>query len=258
MGTRSHLSGIVAGHPGWTALACLATLAACTGRDRTGGRGAAQGQESGAVQTPATPASDVQTMNPPSPQTPAAQPSSTPAESAQSAGSKGTDSDKAGEIARAPRGNPNAPPRPKLTPGESGGGADTNPTQPASKPKPDESSGTTESASPPLHDKYHPAPMDTVSQAVYTGWKYFNLNCARCHGEDVTGTTLAPHLIDSFKSGKVNHDEFWKVVHGSRAQLGMPNWSGVIDDEKLEAIFQYVKGRSDGKLHPGRPAVQGG
>jgi mono/diheme cytochrome c family protein len=250
MGTTSHLSGSVRG---WTAVACLATLAACTGRDRMAGNSAMSGQETGAVQTPATPASDVQTMNPPNPQ-----PSGTPAESAQSAGSKGTDSGKAGEIARAPRGNPNAPPRPKLTPGESGGGADTNPTQPASKPKPDESSGTTESASPALHDKYHPAPMDTVSQTVYTGWKYFNLNCARCHGEDVTGTTLAPHLIDSFKSGKVNHDEFWKVVHGSRAQLGMPNWSGVIDDEKLEAIFQYVKGRSDGKLHPGRPAVQGG
>lgn len=252
--TTSHLSGSVAGHRGWAALACLATFAACTGRDRTAGSNAA-GQEAGAVQTPATPGSDVQTMNPASPQPPAGQPSSAPAESAQS-GSKGADSDKAGEIARAPRGNPNAPPRPKLTPEESGGSADTNTTQP-SKPKPDESSGATESAGQPLHDKYHPAPMDTVSQVVYTGWKYFNLNCARCHGEDVTGTTLAPHLIDSFKSGKVDHDEYWKVVHGSRAQLGMPNWSGLIDDEKLEAIFQYVKGRSDGKLHPGRPAVQG-
>jgi mono/diheme cytochrome c family protein len=97
-----------------------------------------------------------------------------------------------------------------------------------------------------------------VSAVVYTGWKYFNLNCARCHGEDVTGTTIAPHLIDSFKSGKVDHAEYWRVVHGSRAERGMPNWSGLIDDDKLQAIYEYVKGRSEGKLHPGRPAQQDG
>jgi len=36
-----------------------------------------------------------------------------------------------------------------------------------------------------LRDQYHQAPRDTVPQAVYDGWKQFNLNCARCHGEDV-------------------------------------------------------------------------
>ncbi|MCA1838075.1 MAG: cytochrome c, partial [Actinobacteria bacterium] len=46
-----------------------------------------------------------------------------------------------------------------------------------------------------LRDQYHQAPRDTVSQEVYDGWKQFNLNCARCHGEDVQGTTIAPHLI---------------------------------------------------------------
>jgi mono/diheme cytochrome c family protein len=113
-------------------------------------------------------------------------------------------------------------------------------------------------ASPPLRDAYHQPPKDTVSQQVYNGWKQFNLNCARCHGEDVTGTTIAPHLIDSFRSGKVDHTEFWNVVHGSRMQKGMPNWSGIIPDDQLEAIFQYVKGRSDGKIGPGRPALKGG
>ena len=46
-----------------------------------------------------------------------------------------------------------------------------------------------------LRDEYHQAPRDTVSQEVYDGWKQYNLNCARCHGEDVQGTTIAPHLI---------------------------------------------------------------
>lgn len=122
--------------------------------------------------------------------------------------------------------------------------------------KPDTQPTTVASA--PLRDAYHQPPKDTVPQQVYNGWKQFNLNCARCHGEDVTGTTIAPHLIDSFRSGKVDHTEFWNVVHGSRMQKGMPNWSGIIPDDQLEAIYQYVKGRSDGKIHPGRPALKGG
>ena len=43
-----------------------------------------------------------------------------------------------------------------------------------------------------LRDQYHQAPRDTVPQEVYDGWKQFNLNCARCHGEDAQGTTIAP------------------------------------------------------------------
>lgn len=50
-----------------------------------------------------------------------------------------------------------------------------------------------------LRDEYHQAPRDTVVQEVYDGWKQYNLNCARCHGEDVLGTTIAPHLVVSLK-----------------------------------------------------------
>jgi mono/diheme cytochrome c family protein len=157
-----------------------------------------------------------------------------------------TDSSNAGEVARAPRANPAAP-----TPGPAQVTPPSTPSKPTDTPSAASGSAT-------LRDKYHQPPKDTVSQVVYTGWKQFNLNCARCHGEDVTGTTIAPHLIESFRSGKVDHTEFWNVVHGSRMAKGMPNWSGVIPDDQLEAIYQYVKARSDGKVGPGRPAVKGG
>ncbi len=132
--------------------------------------------------------------------------------------------------------------------------------QPSSKAESSKSAqdSSTTATSPPLRDPYHQPPKDTVSQVVYTGWKQYNLNCARCHGEDVGGTTLAPYLIESFRSGKVDHTEYWNVVHGSRMQKGMPNWSGVIPDSTLEAIYQYIKGRSEGKVHQGRPAVRPG
>src|SRR5438045_6184516 len=74
-----------------------------------------------------------------------------------------------------------------------------------------------------LRDAYHQAPRDTVSLEVYDGWKQFNLNCARCHGEDVQGTTIAPHLILSLKpDGPINTKEsFIQTVCAGRPAKGM-------------------------------------
>jgi mono/diheme cytochrome c family protein len=108
-----------------------------------------------------------------------------------------------------------------------------------------------------LRDQYHAAPRDTVSQEVYDGWKQFNLNCARCHGEDVLGTTIAPHLILSLKSdGPINTKEaFLQVVCAGRPDKGMPAWCALgMDPGTIEKIYSYVKARSDAKISPGRPA----
>jgi mono/diheme cytochrome c family protein len=116
-------------------------------------------------------------------------------------------------------------------------------------------------ASAPLRDEYHRAPVDTVSQEVYDGWKQFNLNCARCHGEDVQGTTIAPHLIVSLRpEGPVNtKEQFVQIVCAGRPEKGMPAWCALgMDMEKINQIYAYVKGRSDAKIHPGRPAVKAG
>jgi mono/diheme cytochrome c family protein len=133
--------------------------------------------------------------------------------------------------------------------------AATTAVKPAQKPAADTQKPA---AGAPLRDQYHRAPRDTVSAVEYEGWKQFNLNCARCHGEDVSGTTIAPHLLESFKPGNAvdNKAEFDRVVHGSRVAKGMPNWTGLLDDAKLDAIFAYVKGRSEGRIGPGRPAVR--
>jgi mono/diheme cytochrome c family protein len=119
---------------------------------------------------------------------------------------------------------------------------------------------TTE-ASAPLRDQYHQAPRDTVSQQVYDGWKQFNLNCARCHGEDVQGTTIAPHLIVSVKpDGPMKTKElFVETVCAGRPEKGMPAWCPLgMEMPTIEAIYAYVKGRSDAKIHPGRPALKAG
>jgi mono/diheme cytochrome c family protein len=112
-----------------------------------------------------------------------------------------------------------------------------------------------------LRDAYHQAPRDTVPQEVYDGWKQFNLNCARCHGEDVQGTTIAPHLILSLKpTGPINTKElFIQTVCAGRPPKGMPSWCALgMELPTIEKIYLYVKGRSDAKIAPGRPAVKPG
>ena len=112
-----------------------------------------------------------------------------------------------------------------------------------------------------LRDQYHQAPRDTVSQAVYDGWKQYNLNCARCHGEDVQGTTIAPHLILSLKpEGPINTKAlFVQTVCAGRPAKGMPSWCALgMDIPTIDKIYAYVKGRSDAKLGQGRPALKPG
>jgi hypothetical protein len=110
-------------------------------------------------------------------------------------------------------------------------------------------------------DQWHQAPRDTVSQEVYDGWKQYNLNCARCHGEDVLGTTIAPHLIMSLKpDGPINTKElFLQTVCAGRPEKGMPSWCALgMDPGTIEKIYGYVKARSDTKMAPGRPARKEG
>jgi mono/diheme cytochrome c family protein len=181
------------------------------------------------------------------------------------------------DSARKPTRQAQARPKPAAAPAERSPATtpDTQPTQtaqrtgaqppsgqqqaapPAQQPAP--AAGAANQANAPLRDEYHQAPRDTVSQAVYDGWKQYNLNCARCHGEDVLGTTIAPHLIVSLKpEGPINTQEsFTQVVCAGRPDKGMPSWCALgLEMDKINAIYAYVKGRSAGEIGPGRPAVK--
>jgi mono/diheme cytochrome c family protein len=100
-------------------------------------------------------------------------------------------------------------------------------------------------------------PGKTVTQVEYTGWKQYEVNCARCHGEYGLGSTIAPSLYESFKSGAVDSAEYQRVVHGSRVAKGMPNWKGALSEEYLHAIYKYLSGRGAGRIAAGRPTPEG-
>ncbi len=111
----------------------------------------------------------------------------------------------------------------------------------------------------PLQDAYHTAPRDTISREAYNGWKQFELNCARCHGEYAVGTSFAPALVTSLKEGGTipTREVFVTTVCQGRKEKGMPSWCELgLEMDKITGIYAYVKGRADGKIHEGRPAVR--
>lgn len=252
----------------WTGLMALVLLAACGGERRetpgAGNEGASVGDTAGAV-TPA-----------------AAAPASTDTSTVRAGRDTAAKQVAERPAAPAPRTKPTKPaqpaapkpaqPAPPSTPAASATQDTAAPTA-ETAPTPDTaaSADTTstavqgqaaeegQTATAPLRDQYHQAPKDTVDQATYDGWKQYNLNCARCHGEDVGGTTIAPHLVVSLKpDGPINTQEaFVQVVCAGRPERGMPAWCALgMDPAKINQIFSYVKGRSDGKIRPGRPAVK--
>jgi len=163
---------------------------------------------------------------------------------------------KAKKVAAAPAGQPKRA-TPPLEQADSAKPAA--PPAPAPAPAAAPAQAPAPAADAPLRDAYHQAPRDTVTPVVYNGWKQYSLNCARCHGEDVAGTTIAPHLIVSLKpDGPINTKElFVQVVCAGRPEKGMPAWCALgMEMDKITDIYEYVKGRSDAKISPGRPAVK--
>ena len=108
-------------------------------------------------------------------------------------------------------------------------------------------------------DPYHPVPRDTVDNETYQGWKQYELNCARCHGEYAVGTSFAPALNVSLKDGGTvpSQEAFITTVCAGRPDKGMPSWCALgLEMDKIQRMYMYVKGRADGKIGPGRLAVR--
>jgi hypothetical protein len=222
----------------------LVLLAACGPKaDRSAAAGAPDTAMTPAAPTPAPPATDTQAA--PAAKAPAPTTAATPAPKPKPAPKKAAPAPAPTTTAAAPSAAADTATK------------DTGTKAPAAAGK--ETAAATQTADAPLRDAYHQPPKDTVGQATYDGWKQFNLNCARCHGEDVSGTTIAPHLIVSLRpDGAINTKElFMQVVCAGRPEKGMPAWCALgMDMQKIDDIYSYVKGRSDGKIHPGRPAVK--
>lgn len=90
-----------------------------------------------------------------------------------------------------------------------------------------------------------------VDARTLDGWKTWRaLACERCHGAQQEGL-VGPPLVDSLR--KLSKDEFQKIMLNGRPEKGMPpfNASAMVM-KNWEGLYAYLKGRSDGRIEPGR------
>jgi cytochrome c553 len=96
---------------------------------------------------------------------------------------------------------------------------------------------------------YTVAEGNKVDAKTMKGWKTWRqAACERCHGAHQEGM-VGPSLIESLKA--ISKDEFMKTVLEGRAEKGMPPHP-FLKGEKVDALYSYLKGRSDGKIGPER------
>jgi len=127
--------------------------------------------------------------------------------------------------------------------------------EPAAPPA-SESSPAEAGAATAVHDPYHPPPRDTVEVPLYKAWQQYSLQCARCHGEDAQGSSFGPSLLVALgPDGAVpTREEFLKVLAGERSDKGMPSAEKMgVDSVYFTGLYDYLKGRSEGRFHGGRP-----
>lgn len=78
--------------------------------------------------------------------------------------------------------------------------------------------------------------------------------CDRCHGANQEGL-VGPSLIDSLKV--LSKPEFAKVIAEGRLEKGMPAWKESKNVmEHIDALYAYLKGRSDGAITKAHVAKQ--
>jgi quinoprotein dehydrogenase-associated probable ABC transporter substrate-binding protein len=124
--------------------------------------------------------------------------------------------------------------------------------------------------------EYYKVVDGKVDDKTYVGWRLFNSTCFVCHGQNATGTDIAPNLLTAVEGmsefrfrkkvlhkyfAKVNLDDpdrrlaFLEQVSAQAAkEFKMPTWS---DDPNIRPhisdLYAYLKARSDGALGVGRP-----
>ncbi|QXX73693.1 c-type cytochrome, methanol metabolism-related [Methylovirgula sp. HY1] len=98
----------------------------------------------------------------------------------------------------------------------------------------------------------------TVDWYTSVGYLQYGANCMVCHGPDGLGSSYAPNLTNSLKT--MSYAEFYGIVVGGKRNVSasqdlvMPAW-GTNKNVMchLDAIFIYLRARSDGALGRGRP-----
>jgi methanol metabolism-related c-type cytochrome len=99
----------------------------------------------------------------------------------------------------------------------------------------------------------------TVDWYTFSGFRRYHSECHVCHGPDGEGSSYAPGLLESMKTGR--YDDFMLVVASGREVIRADKQSKMpaLGDNRnvmcyIDDIYVYLKARADGVLPRGRPA----
>jgi mono/diheme cytochrome c family protein len=83
---------------------------------------------------------------------------------------------------------------------------------------------------------------------AHDGRAWYQQFCASCHGKNaVMAKALAPvNLLNSLP--KFTYGGFSYITLKGRNIKGMPGYHGILEDEQLQKIYQYLRARSNGRL----------
>jgi len=98
----------------------------------------------------------------------------------------------------------------------------------------------------------HKVTDQKVTKSVFGGYEMYNSYCFRCHGQDATGSEIAPDLRHSLNAG-MTQQQFLSTAMAGRVEKGMPSWAGFLSPTEVEQVYEYVKGRSLDLVPVGRP-----
>ena len=89
-----------------------------------------------------------------------------------------------------------------------------------------------------------------VDAAIYAAWRAMRqLDCARCHGRDYTGS-VGGSLLESARTR--SRDEFVRLVLDGNLTRGMPPYGGIaLAVENVDGMYAYLRGRANGTIPAG-------
>lgn len=98
----------------------------------------------------------------------------------------------------------------------------------------------------------------TVDWYTFSGYRRYHSDCHVCHGQDGTGSSYAPALVNSLKT--MDYGTFLSTVAEGRKDVGggKENVMPAFGDNKnvycyLDDIYIYLRARADGAAPRGRP-----
>lgn len=82
---------------------------------------------------------------------------------------------------------------------------------------------------------------DTSTEGISnTPKKIYGQLCASCHGIDLKGTKTAQSMRDGKWKYVSDKASMVKIINGGIIKKGMPAWEGVIDQDRVDALADYI------------------